>query len=280
MPASVAEIERELADLRETGPDEGAWLRTSVLTHVAWVPAEWRGAAQSAHARLAERHPSRTILLFPEPDSDANAIDADVDLRCFTIPGQEHHVCSEVIELRLRGTRCDAPASIVAPLLVADLPAFLRWRGQPPYGHPAFEQLIDLVDRLVVDSTEWPELPQAYAGLAERFDRVVTSDVAWARTSRWRRQLASLWPAIADVRRIRVCGTAAQAHLLAGWLRARLGRAVELEHEQSERLVGVDVDGDPAPFPPGDPPDPSDLLSDELDRYTRDPVYEDAVRAV
>ena len=34
-----------------------------------------------------------------------------------------------------------------------------------------------------------------------------------------------------------------------------------------------------APFPPGDPPIPSDVLSDELDRFSRDPVYEAAVLA-
>jgi hypothetical protein len=43
--------------------------------------------------------------------------------------------------------------------------------------------------------------------------------------------------------------------------------------------VGVEVDGKPTPFPPGDPPHPSDLLSDELERFTRDPIYEDATRA-
>ena len=74
-------------------------------------------------------------------------------------------------------------------------------------------------------------------------------------------------------------GTEAQANLLAGWLRSRLRHDVELQHTQSDRLVGVKVDGEPAPFPPGDPPDPADLLSDELDRFTRDRVYEDAVRS-
>ena len=74
-------------------------------------------------------------------------------------------------------------------------------------------------------------------------------------------------------------GTEAQAHLLAGWLRSRLGREIELDHEPSDRLTGVEIDGEPAPFPPGDPPDPSDLLSDELERFTPDRVYEDAVRA-
>jgi hypothetical protein len=108
---------------------------------------------------------------------------------------------------------------------------------------------------------------------------VVVSDIAWARTSRWRRQLASLWPGIADVKTIRVSGTAAQAHLLAGWLRSRLGRDVELEHEPSDLLVGVEIDGNPAPFPAGEPPPPSDLLSAELDRFERDLVYEEAVRS-
>jgi hypothetical protein len=41
----------------------------------------------------------------------------------------------------------------------------------------------------------------------------------------------------------------------------------------------VDVDGEPAPFPPGDPPLPSDVLSEQLDHFGRDPVYEAAVRA-
>src|SRR5207244_6911053 len=108
-----------------------------------------------------------------------------------------------------------------------------------PFGSDVFESLIDVVDRLIVDSTEWPGLPGPYTELADVFDRVVVSDIAWARTSRWRAQLATLWPGIAGVERIRVVGTAAQAHLLAGWLRARLHRPVALEHEQSDRLLGV-----------------------------------------
>jgi hypothetical protein len=122
-------------------------------------------------------------------------------------------------------------------------------------------------------------LPGPYATLADVFDRVAVSDIAWARTSRWRPMLASLWPQIAEVRKIKVTGTLAQAHLLAGWLRSRLERKIEMEHEPAEKLVGVELDGEPAPFPPGDPPRPADLLSDELDTLDRDPVYEGAVQA-
>jgi glucose-6-phosphate dehydrogenase assembly protein OpcA len=274
---SIAQIERELARLRAESSAEGAQpnLRTSVMTHMAWAPPEWQAAAEAALAGMAERHPSRTLLLVPRPDQP-DGLDAQVSIRCF--PVGERAICSEVIELTLRGNLSRAPASIVIPLLISELPVFVRWRGRPVWDSPEFVQLTGVVDRLIVDSTEWPDLPGAYEQLAELFPKVVVSDIAWERTERWRSLLASLWPGIREVRSIRVHGTPAQAHLLAGWLRSRLGHAVELELDERERLEGIDLDGEPAPFPPGVPPDASDVLSAQLDRFTRDPIYEEAVR--
>jgi hypothetical protein len=272
---SVSEIERKLASLR-MDEDRAARLRTSVMTHIAWVPEEWVEAAEDVLAGLAERHPSRTVVLFPQ--SGGGGLEGEVSTESFTT-GENRSVCTDTIRIRLHGTSAEHPGSVVEPLLIPDLPVFLRWRGVPAFRDSAFEELAEIVDRLIVDSTEWPDLPSSYAGLLEIFDRVAVSDIAWARTSRWRLMLASLWPSIANVRRIKVTGTVAQANLLAGWLRSRLDRSIELEHEPSDRLVGVELDGEPAPFPPGDPPLPADLLSDELDTLSRDPVYEAAVRA-
>ncbi|HYZ78098.1 MAG TPA: glucose-6-phosphate dehydrogenase assembly protein OpcA [Gaiellaceae bacterium] len=275
--SSVRAIQDELRALRIDRETGAALQRTSVLTHIAWVPEEWVAAAEDVLAGLAERHPSRTIVLVPEPDAE-DGLEGDAEVECYPA-GDGRSVCVDTIRIRLRGRRAQAPASIVQPLLIPDLPVFLRWRGMPPFGAQPFEQLVDVVDRLIVDSTEWPGLPGPYARLAEVFDRVAVSDIAWARTSRWRPQLASLWPGIGEVQRLRVSGTEAQAHLLAGWLRSRLGREIELEHDPSDRLVGVESDGEPAPFPPGDPPPPAELLSDELDRFGRDRIYEEAVRS-
>jgi glucose-6-phosphate dehydrogenase assembly protein OpcA len=275
--ASISEIDRELGSQRLDPATGEPFQRTSVMTHIAWVPEAWEEMAEDVLAGLAERHPSRTIVLFPHPES-ADGLEARVEVDCFSA-GVGRQVCTETIRLRLGGNRSEAPSSIVEPLLLPDLPVFLRWRGLPPFGERPFEQLVDTVDRLIVDSTEWPGLPAPYERLGEIFGRVAVSDIAWARTSRWRPQLASLWPGIADVRKIKVHGTEAQAQLLAGWLRSRLGHDVGLEHRDADRLVGVDVDGEPAPFPPGDPPNPADLLSDELERFTRDRVYEEAVKA-
>jgi len=278
----LADVDTALARLRAAAAEEGPSMRTSVMTHIAWVPYGWREPARAALEGMAERHPSRTIVLFPERNADDNRIDARAEVERWEVPDTDRGLVTEVVELTLRGARAAAPASIVEPLLISDLPVFVRWRGEPPWGTTELDQLIDVTDRLIVDSTEWDGdgLPQAYARLAELFPRCAASDIAWARTSRWREHLATLWPGIADVRTVRVHGTAAQAWLLCGWLRSRLGRDdIALEHENADRLEGVALDGEPVPLPAGEPPTPSDVLSDELERFTPDPIYEAAVLA-
>jgi hypothetical protein len=277
---TVSEVERALPRLRDEAsePGEAPNLRTSVMTHMAWVPHGWIEAARKTLEGMAERHPSRTLLLIPHAD-EIDRIDASAYLQTFRLPELNRSVSTEVVELHLHGKTASAPASVVEPLLISDLPVFLRWRGMPVWGSTELEQLVKVADRLIVDSTEWPDLPGAYGSLSAVFPRVAASDIAWARTGRWRVLLASLWPGIAEARSIRVTGTEAQAHLLAGWLRSRLGKEIALEHEPAERLEGISLDGEPSPFPPGNPPPASELLSDELERFSRDPVYEAAVRA-
>jgi glucose-6-phosphate dehydrogenase assembly protein OpcA len=269
---SVGEIEGELAVLRRDTTD----LRTSVMTHLAWVPPEWREAARETLAGLAERHPSRTILLFPEADVDRDALDATVSLERFALPELERHVCSEVVELRLLGARAEAPASVVLPLLLPDLPAFLRWRGRPPFATAVFSQLVDVVDRLIVDSSEWPDAPESFSELSPWFEKVAVSDIVWTRTIRWRHAIASLWPI--EPRELHVRGPAPEAALLAGWLRSRLARDVALTTEPAEHVELVTLDGEEVRARE-EQWTASELLSHELDRFSRDPVYEAATTA-
>lgn len=276
----LADVNAALGRLRVEAVADAPSIRTSVMTLIAWVPGEWMERAREALAGMAERHPSRTILLFPEPDAPDNRIDGWAAVGRWEVPGTDRRLVTEVVELTLRGVRAKAPASIVEPLLISDLPVFLRWRGEPPWGAQELQQLVGVADRLIVDSTEWDGLPYPYRRLGELFPEIATSDIAWERTSRWRAHLATLWPEIGEVGTVRVRGTAAQGWLLCGWLRSRLGRAeIALEHEPAEKLEAVALDGEAVPLPPGDPPAPSDVLSEELERFTRDPVFEAAVLA-
>jgi hypothetical protein len=273
----VGEVERALSSLRGRSADEteGPDLRTSVMTHLAWVPEEWRAAAVETLAGLGELHPSRVILLFPEP-TGPDCIDAKVSVLAFPLAAQRRHIAAEVIELSLRGRMAEAPGSIVMPLLVSGLPVFLRWRGRPQFGGEQLVQLVEICDRFIVDSAEWPDVPAAYSELP--FGEAACSDIAWRRTEPWRRAFARLWPGIQEARELRVKGPIAEASLLAGWLRSRLERELDLVHEGSKELDEVAVDGEPCPAP-REQAGASALLSAELDQFGRDPVYEAAARA-
>lgn len=257
--ATVTEIERALIELRLQRGFEGKRnLRTTMLTHLAWVPREWQQAATETLAGLAERHPSRTVLLFPEPEAE-DGLAARVLLECYEVPGSPRHLCNEVVELRLRGGRALAPASIALPLVLPDLPIFLRWRGRPDFGSRVLDQLVEMVDRLVVDSAEWPDVPDAYAELERVFERVTVSDIAWRRSLPWRASLARAWPELPD----RLEGPAAETALVGGWLRSRVGVEIAVGHaEELPSAEGLAA---------------SELLSEQLDVFGRDAVYEAAV---
>ena len=92
--------------------------------------------------------------------------------------------------------------------------------------------------------------------------------------------LAGLWPGIGEHAQLYVRGPVAEASLLAGWLRSRLDRDVELMQDDADELTAVAVDGEPCALP-HERVTGSDLLSAELDEFGRDPVYEAAAgRAV
>jgi len=271
---TLGEVEAELARLRGVSAEEGRspHQRTSVMTHVAWVPPEWLDAAERTLEGLAERHPSRTVILVPKPEESENRIDADVSVRCFA--AGDRAICGEVIELHLLGDRAMAPASIVLPLAISDLPVFLRWRGQPDFAGAQWEQLVELADRVVVDSSEWDEL--RYSELSAAFEYTALSDIAWSRIFDWRVALAGYWPGVLE-QEIRVRGPRAEASLLRGWLAAQLRRAVRPIEPAGE--LGVHLGGEELPSPRTEPRSPSDLLSAELDYFARDPIYEAAVAA-
>jgi glucose-6-phosphate dehydrogenase assembly protein OpcA len=149
------------------------------------------------------------------------------------------------------------------------------------FGSGMLDQLVGVSDRLIIDSAEWGDrLRPSYRRLAESFGRVVVSDLAWSRSLGYRAGLAVLWPAIRRARALEVRGPRADAALLHAWIRSRLKTAIRLRHEDARSLSRVAVDGEPVRVPRRLVRSASDQLSDQLEVYTRDRVYEAAVRAV
>ena len=172
-----------------------------------------RGRSCSSRAR-AVATPSRP----PRPCASS---------RCASL---HREVISEVIEVRLRGRPAAHPASIVLPLLLSDLPAFCRWRGEPRW---AGERVRRDPRRSSTGSSSTRRSgvrrPRGYERLGELFDRVAVSDLAYRRTLPWRVPTGrALARRSARVRRLQVTGPRADALLLAGWLRSRLRRRIAL----------------------------------------------------
>ena len=238
----VSDIERQLGRLRAREDDDGMpELRTSTMTHIVWCPPEWRAKARATLAGLLERHPARTIFLIPCPGSEAT-IDTRVELKDFQLQGLSREVLSEVIELRLRGSAAQHPGSIVLPLLVSDLPVFCRWRGEPGWGSVPLAEIVGVTDRLVVDSSEWRDVPE---GLSRGSRSCSTASPSRTSRSRARCRGGAGSPSSGRrsgaIEKLRVEGPRADAELVAGWLRSRLkrdDRADAAERSRGEGDVG------------------------------------------
>ena len=148
---------------------------------------------------MAERHPSRTLLLVPQPGRARRARRAAVDP---LLP--DRRPCG----LR-RGDRADAARQPCVGAGVDRAAASdLGPAGVLPLARPAGVGL-ERVRAARRDRRPADRRLDRVAGPARRATRgsrssstqVVVSDIAWERTERWRSLLASLWPDIAAVTR-------------------------------------------------------------------------------
>lgn len=249
----VPTIVRELARVaREAGlaaaggdPDRLHTTRASVMNLV--VNASEKAAVDEASILVQELgviHPSRAIIVTATPDASGSRLDAQVTAIAHAIPGTNRQLSYEEIRLTAFGELAQHVDSVVTTLLLPGVPVFIWWPGDPPMQHALLEQMVELCDRMIVDSGDFTSSARDVAGLAqvsrEQRSQCAVSDLNWARLTPWRELLAQLYdlphvrPFFAMPTRITVssdgsggtpAGFSAQALLLAGWLCARLGWA-------------------------------------------------------
>ena len=273
--AGVAALERELARLRRAqtahAREQGRTIaRASVLNLVVYAEREVhaRRAALSI-SELSLRHPSRAIVLLADRGA-REGVEGRIDMHCH-LPSADslQQVCYEQILLRARGDSDERLASAVIPLLVPDLPVFLWWTGNPPFGRRHFEGLTSLADRLIFDSADFARPDQVLPAIARVSEqargRFGITDLNWTRLTPWREIVSTFFdvpayrPFLDVITGVRV-GFAvdmdgrdihpSQALLFVGWLASRLGwRATQsLAPAEAGGLLFAMARGDGAPM--------------------------------
>ena len=276
--------------------------RASVLNLIVTVPDEpSAGRVVETMMGLGFRHPSRAIVLVANPGGTGPTVDAAVSAHCHAVQQtEEEQVCYEEVVLTVRGEAASHLDGIVAPLLIHDLPTLVWWPGDPPFADPVFDQLVELSDKLIIDSSDFSDLLVGYRRLANLRRRSGVGDLAWKRLGWWQELTCQFFDAprfrryLPNLNRIRIQyalpptgGTSpawdpddpapgavspiAQAMLYASWVASRL---TWKRHSTSEPLkegqLGLTLEGRYAMVelqitgvPTADAP-PGDLLSVRL----------------
>jgi glucose-6-phosphate dehydrogenase assembly protein OpcA len=129
--------------------------------------------------------------------------------------------------------------SSVTTLLLPNVPVQAWWPREPELDGDLHNQLLDVADRVVVDSSRFADpmasLPGLAASIAAAHESIAFADLSWTRLTPWRSLTAAFFDAPSDqalldsLHHVAVeyvpgaGGEPAQALLFLGWLASRLG---------------------------------------------------------
>jgi glucose-6-phosphate dehydrogenase assembly protein OpcA len=248
---NVDAIERELTALwQQASQDEehGGVTRASMFNLLVYVSS--RTEASKLDEMLTDitaARPCRAILIVADGDTPEETLTAEVTSRCTLPSASSKQVCCEQVTITAGGAQVDEVPSAIAPLLISDLPVYLWWHAVPRLADKSmFRRLVDLSDRVVIDSARFrdseADLARMAAVLTETPRWTALSDLNWARLTAWRALLAGFYdiadyrPLLNRLKRVTIkyappatnsAVIPARALLLGGWLASRLGWSVQ-----------------------------------------------------
>jgi glucose-6-phosphate dehydrogenase assembly protein OpcA len=216
-----------------------------VLNLVVIVDAHWSGEIANRLARVGRYHPSRTIVCAVEPGR--TTLDARVKLVADVDESQPDRMALSFESVVVHCGERHLPHldSVVDPLVVSDL-ATLLWA---PHGHhEAVDALLDLVQVVLLDSVDEPDVGEALARARALSEEAYVVDLAWLRSTPWRERIAAtfdpapLRPELGKISALTIRhhpDSGAAALLLVGWLASRLGWDPSRLHKGADAVVGT-----------------------------------------
>jgi glucose-6-phosphate dehydrogenase assembly protein OpcA len=239
-PSEVDAALRDLVVERHAEHPGSALARA--LNLICVVDDESSGAIKNRLAGVSRSHGSRTIVC--EPTAGHSSLDATASVLTDYPSGEPGPaVLRELVELTFGDLH--ALPSLVVPLVIPDLTT-VAWSLHDE--REALDALLDLVQVVLYDSADEPEVAEALARADELGERAYVVDLAWLRTTPWRDRAAALFAAPArrcsleSIQAVTVRhhpDSVPAALLLVGWLGSRLGWRPDALNRESEGLAGA-----------------------------------------
>ncbi len=191
LEVQVSEIDTQLRKLWE---QDDARTTASLMNLVVY--SEKPGALlenSEIIQNLTREHACRAILVeidawIPEP-----SIRAWVTAHCHLVDGRKS-VCCEQIAFYLTGKVTGRFRNTVFGHLSSDLPLVFWWQGE--LSDILTERLVNVVDRLIIDSSSWADPAASFRRIAEASQSnvdLILQDHAWTRTWQFRVGVASIF---------------------------------------------------------------------------------------
>ena len=275
---------------RMGGPASGMVLTLIIVTDEAAQYDAVRAASQAGR-----EHPSRIIAVISRKPKAESRLDAEIRVG-ETGPG-------EIILLRMYGPLGQHADSVVAPLLVPDVPVVTWWPDEAPSSPPHADPLGSVAQRRVTDAAASDAPKDLLLTLAKAYQPGDT-DLSWTRATSWRSLLAATldqpYPELLSGEVLAEPGNPS-ADLIAAWLGLRLGIEMQRGESGGPGITEVSFDTPDGKIAlsrpdgrnatlvwPGRPErrvalhrrDAPDLIAEELRRLEPDEVYAETLRAL
>jgi glucose-6-phosphate dehydrogenase assembly protein OpcA len=237
-----------------------------VLTLIIVTDEAAQYDAIRAANQAAREHPCRVLAVISRKAKADSRLDAEIRVGEAS-PG-------ETIVLRMYGPLGQHADSVVAPLLVPDVPVVTWWPDESPED-PSASPLGALAQRRVTDSAAADDARAVLARLAKAYTPGDT-DFGWTRATPWRSVIAATLdqqvPAVSSADVAAEAGNPT-ADLIAAWLGSRLGIPVTRTDSAGPGITEVT-------FATLHRRDIAELLAEELRRLDPDEVYAETLHAL
>jgi glucose-6-phosphate dehydrogenase assembly protein OpcA len=247
MPGPVETLkvqpEQLLKDLRNLWADLGkeqehGVLRACAMTFIVVAnEADDPSLIGETIGRLMHEHPSRAIVVRVTAENGPQ-LEARVFAQCWMPFGKRQQICCEQIEITASPSSLVDVITVVRGLIVPDLPVVLYSPDPKLCQTPAFQSMLPLASKLIVDSSDSPDFSPV-----EYLHRISSpglrvGDLLWTRMTPWREAVARIFEkpdnvaAAYALENIQMLYTGAEdgpaVVYLAGWFMHVLGAGVHL----------------------------------------------------